>query len=567
MENNEKRDSKVKGPYIIGKTLGEGTFGKVKLSTHVHTKEKVAIKILDKDRMFKSEIDLNNVKQEIEIMKLVKHKNVVQMYEIMESENKLYIVLDFCEKGELFDYIVERERLNEKKACSFFQQLIDGIEYIHQINICHRDLKPENILLDSQENIKISDFGLSKIYQGRLQTPCGTTSYAPPEMLKGLEYEGSAADVWSAGIILYAMLCGCLPFTGKNDEEVGSKIINGVFDLPPYLSLAAKDLLSKIIVTNPAKRIKINQIRQHKFFRQKEHFKVPGIIDSNDPLIDEMVLLKAEEYGFNGEKIRRHMKEGKFDTHTAVYYFCLKQMTKKGFDSFSDVNSAAFLKHMIEKRTKEVKIKLDEVTKKRHSSVAKDCGRDSVFVIGEPEVKKEVKREKSVLEMFIEKSKNNRIVKSAIKVRVQPVIEQNEMVVKLFSKRDKYNGVIAEFNREYKSLVLGKELSAINKSNFIEFGTKLEKSVEKKVLRNIKKIGSNVMEVSGDLDFDDVLEKMKVAKLKIGNQKYKISSKNVNAFVSFKVEDSKTIVELSKIKGSDKDFLAFEKRFFKICSN
>ena len=143
----------------------------------------------------------------------------------MESKKSLYIVMEYCEKGELFDYIVNNGKLSEEESCRLFQQIINGVEYLHEQSIIHRDLKPENILLDNNINIKISDFGLSTFYDKNtyLQTPCGTPSYAPPEMLNGNAYNGTSSDIWSCGIILYAMLCGSLPFAESKEDIIYRK--------------------------------------------------------------------------------------------------------------------------------------------------------------------------------------------------------------------------------------------------------------------------------------------------------------------------------------------------------
>ncbi len=241
-----KKESKHKGNYILSSTLGEGTFGKVKLATNIQTNEKVAIKILDKTKIIEDNDDIKRLEREISILKKNRYKNIIQLYEIMESRKNLYLVMEYAEGKELFDYIVTKNKLTEQEACKFYQEIIDGIEYLHIQNIVHRDLKPENLLLDYKKNIKISDFGLSTIYPDNslLLTPCGTPSYAPPEMLKGQKYHGLFADIWSSGIILYAMVCGYLPFYESKEEIVISKIIQGKYEIPDHVSPRLKDFLS-----------------------------------------------------------------------------------------------------------------------------------------------------------------------------------------------------------------------------------------------------------------------------------------------------------------------------------
>ena len=186
---------------MLGRTIGEGTFGKVKLGNHIQTEEKVAIKILEKDRICDVS-DVERVSREIHILKLIRHPNIIQLYEvtymqIIETPKKLYLIMEYASGGELFDYIVKNSKLKEKEACKFFHQLIAGIEYIHKLHIVHRDLKPENLLLDHNKNIKIVDFGLSNTYKAGelLKTACGSPCYAAPEMIAGKKYVGLEVDI------------------------------------------------------------------------------------------------------------------------------------------------------------------------------------------------------------------------------------------------------------------------------------------------------------------------------------------------------------------------------------
>jgi 5'-AMP-activated protein kinase catalytic alpha subunit len=174
----------------VGKTLGEGTFGKVRLGTHTLTGEKVAIKILEKDKIAEK-ADVQRVTREIQILKIVRHPNVIQLYEIIETNRQLFLIMEYANGGELFDHIVKRKRLEEKEACRYFQQILSGIEYLHKNKVCHRDLKPENLLLDERQNLKIVDFGLSNTYKmagDSLKTACGSPCYAAPEMIAGKRY-------------------------------------------------------------------------------------------------------------------------------------------------------------------------------------------------------------------------------------------------------------------------------------------------------------------------------------------------------------------------------------------
>ena len=187
---------KIIGNYRIGKEIGEGTFGKVKLATHSITQENVAVKILEKSKISEAS-DIDRITREIYILKIIRHPNIIQLYEIIENSKKIYLVMEYASGGELFDYISNNGKLTEQEACKFYQQLVSGIEYLHNLNIVHRDLKPENLLLDYNKNIKIVDFGLSNIYKANelLKTSCGSPCYAAPEMIANKKYIPLCVDI------------------------------------------------------------------------------------------------------------------------------------------------------------------------------------------------------------------------------------------------------------------------------------------------------------------------------------------------------------------------------------
>ena len=264
------------GNYLIKKTLGQGTFGKVKLGIYLPNQEKVAIKILEKSRIIEKDDEIR-VKREFDMLAQFNHPNVILVAEIFESVDSFYSVMEYCEGGELFNYIVKNRRLCEEEAAYFFFQLINGLEYIHSLGIVHRDLKPENLLLTDENILKIIDFGLSNYFKENqtelLVTPCGSPCYASPEMVAGKKYNGFKIDVWSCGIILYAMLCGYLPFEDNDNEILFKKILECKLIFPNYIKNESKDLIKKILVTDPEKRITIEQIKEHPFFiKGKELF-------------------------------------------------------------------------------------------------------------------------------------------------------------------------------------------------------------------------------------------------------------------------------------------------------
>lgn len=201
--------------------------------------------------------------------------------------------MEYASGGELFEYIVKRKRLQEEQACRFMQQIVSGVEYIHKNRICHRDLKPENLLLDEQNNIKIVDFGLSNIYKEgeTLKTACGSPCYAAPEMIAGKKYHGLNSDLWSCGIILYAMTCGYLPFEDPNTSKLYKKILNCDFLIPGFISKASKDLIKKILNTDPTKRFTVEDIRQHEWYNLSKPNEIEGIVIGKDrvPVIEEFL--------------------------------------------------------------------------------------------------------------------------------------------------------------------------------------------------------------------------------------------------------------------------------------
>ena len=267
---NQEKPYRV-GNYLIKNTLGSGTFGKVKLGIYIPTKEKVAIKIIEKSKMTEKD-DLVRLEREFEMLAQFNHPNLIMVSEIFESDNNYYTVMDYCEEGELFNYIVKNKYLSEEESAFFYYQLINGLEYIHSLGIVHRDLKPENLLLTKDHILKIIDFGLSNYFkegQSRyLYTPCGSPCYASPEMVTGNSYNGIMIDVWSTGIILFAMLCGYLPFEDKNNEKLFKKIAECKIEYPEYISEEARDLMKQIIVPNPKERITINDIKKHNFYKR-----------------------------------------------------------------------------------------------------------------------------------------------------------------------------------------------------------------------------------------------------------------------------------------------------------
>jgi len=257
--------------YILGDTIGKGTFSKVKYAVDTTTNQEYAIKIIDRQMIVREGME-SQLKREIAIMNILKHKHVIQLKEVLQSQHNIYIVLELVTGGELFDKIVKAKRFPEQVARRYFQQLISAMDYCHSNGIAHRDLKPENLLLDAQDNVKISDFGLSNFSNHDqsylMTTTCGTPNYVAPEVLSEKGYVGFKADVWSAGIILFVMLCGYLPFEDENIKQLFQKIEKGQYRLPSFLSDGAKHLISRMLVVNPEQRVTIKDIINDPWFAE-----------------------------------------------------------------------------------------------------------------------------------------------------------------------------------------------------------------------------------------------------------------------------------------------------------
>eukprot|EP01061_Rhynchopus_euleeides_P024816 TRINITY_DN399_c0_g1_i1.p1 TRINITY_DN399_c0_g1~~TRINITY_DN399_c0_g1_i1.p1 ORF type:complete len:444 (+),score=188.05 TRINITY_DN399_c0_g1_i1:379-1710(+) len=261
------------GKYELGKTLGTGTFSKVKYGTDTETGAAFAIKIIDKAQLAQEHME-EQLKREIAVMKLLKHDNIVQLKEVLQTQKHIYLILELITGGELFDRIVAAKKFDEPTARRYFQQLIMGIYYCHQQGIAHRDLKPENLLLDGNDNLKISDFGLSNLQRGGaggggtlLQTVCGTPNYVAPEVLKEKGYNGITADIWSCGVILFVMLAGYLPFDNPNMNALFNKIERGDFRHARHFTEPVKDIINRMLVIDPEKRATLDDLIAHPWFQ------------------------------------------------------------------------------------------------------------------------------------------------------------------------------------------------------------------------------------------------------------------------------------------------------------
>ncbi|KAJ4728039.1 Non-specific serine/threonine protein kinase [Melia azedarach] len=330
------------GKYELGRTLGEGSFAKVKFAKNVETGDCVAIKIVDRDQVLRHKM-VEQIKREISTMKLIKHPNVIKIIEVMASKTKIYIILEFVDGGELFDKIAKHGRLREDEARRYFQQLINAVDYCHSRGVYHRDLKPENLLLDSYGVLKISDFGLSAFSQqvredGLLHTACGTPNYVAPEVLNDKGYDGRTSDVWSCGVILFVLMAGFLPFDESNLMALYRKICRADFSCPSWFSAGARKLIKRILDPNPLTRITISEMLEDEWF--KKGFKPPHFDKEEDVNLDDVDAI------FNNSK--EHLVTERKEKPVSMNAFELISRTK----SFSLENLFEKQKGLVKRETR-----------------------------------------------------------------------------------------------------------------------------------------------------------------------------------------------------------------------
>ncbi|KAD3338115.1 hypothetical protein R6Q59_027165 [Mikania micrantha] len=342
--------------YELGKLLGQGNFAKVYHGRNLETGMNVAVKIVDKDRIMKVGM-MNQIKREISVMKLVNHPNVVHLYEVLASKTKIYIILEYVKGGELFD-VVAKGKLKEHVARKYFQQLIAAIDFCHSRGVYHRDLKLENLLLDDEGNLKVSDFGLSALVEnkgldGLLHTSCGTPAYVAPEIIKQKGYDGAKADVWSCGVVLFALLAGFLPFRDSNLMEMYRKISRSDFKYPNWFPSEARKLVSKMLDPNPKTRISTIKIMENSWFKK-------GLVsETRKPESMDSGSLKSNFYLEKAENLNA------FDIISLSPGFDLSGLFK---DNVEDKNEVQFIS---KQAGKDIILKVEEIAKSLNMKVLK----------------------------------------------------------------------------------------------------------------------------------------------------------------------------------------------------
>ncbi|XP_017025114.1 MAP/microtubule affinity-regulating kinase 3 isoform X16 [Drosophila kikkawai] len=316
------------GKYKLIKTIGKGNFAKVKLAKHLPTGKEVAIKIIDKTQLNPG--SLQKLFREVRIMKMLDHPNIVKLFQVIETEKTLYLIMEYASGGEVFDYLVLHGRMKEKEARVKFRQIVSAVQYCHQKRIIHRDLKAENLLLDSELNIKIADFGFSNEFTpgSKLDTFCGSPPYAAPELFQGKKYDGPEVDVWSLGVILYTLVSGSLPFDGSTLRELRERVLRGKYRIPFYMSTDCENLLRKFLVLNPAKRASLETIMGDKWMNMGfEEDELKPYIEPKADLADPKRIEALVAMGYNRQDIEASLSQVRYDDVFATYLLLGRKST------------------------------------------------------------------------------------------------------------------------------------------------------------------------------------------------------------------------------------------------
>ncbi|KAJ3086991.1 hypothetical protein HK102_012030 [Quaeritorhiza haematococci] len=359
-QKGSNTDLDMIGDYAFDKTIGEGSYGKVKLATHVLTGEKVAIKCLEKASIHKTVGTAERVLREILVLSHLAHPNICRLLQVIDSPTAIYMVLEYEAGGELFDFILKNKRLQEPQARKLLRQILSAIQYCHANGVVHRDLKPENLLMDRAGNIKIIDFGFSNLMRDNslLETFCGSAAYAAPEMLSGKKYIGNEVDIWSMGVILFVLVCGYLPFDDRHVSRMFTLILSGKYKFPEFVTEEFKDLITKILKVKPEQRATLEQIRDHpwvnangklpkvRFYEPPpsnetlENYATTGQLVDHSPhefMRDQELIRELENMGFDQADIVKALRKEFPSAITAAYHLLVQKQQEISGKPSSDV--------------------------------------------------------------------------------------------------------------------------------------------------------------------------------------------------------------------------------------
>lgn len=343
-------DGKIAGLYDLDKTLGRGHFAVVKLARHVFTGEKVAVKVIDKTKL--DTLATGHLFQEVRCMKLVQHPNIVRLYEVIDTQTKLYLILELGDGGDMFDYIMKHEEgLNEDLAKKYFAQIVHAISYCHKLHVVHRDLKPENVVFfEKQGLVKLTDFGFSNKFQPgkKLTTSCGSLAYSAPEILLGDEYDAPAVDIWSLGVILFMLVCGQPPFQEANDSETLTMIMDCKYTVPPRVSAGCRDLITRMLQRDPKRRASLEEIESHPWLQGVDpspatKYNIPLVSYKNlseeehNSIIQRMVLGDIADR----DAIVEALETNRYNHITATYFLLAERILREKQEKEIQTRSAS----------------------------------------------------------------------------------------------------------------------------------------------------------------------------------------------------------------------------------
>jgi len=573
IEDYEIKDKTI-CDFIIKEKLGEGTFGKVRLGINRQTEEKVAIKILDKKRITK-ERDKKRLEKEIKILKSLRHPNIVYLYADIQNNSNIYLITEYIKGTELLHYISSSSKLTEEEACFYFRQIISSIEYLHKLKISHRDIKPENMIIeDSTKNIKLIDFGLSSYYNTKsemLSSACGSPSYAPPEMLSGKKYNAVPIDIWSCGIVLYAMICGYLPFDDPDQDILFKKIKEGKFKLPTHLSENAKDLIKHILVVDPKKRYTIDQIKKHKWFklclnnetyRNKKSLYEGLLLNKYVVPLDEEIINKMNiEYKIKKDRIRICLLNNEHNDITTLYYLILLKNTKEEKESIADLKGNLFKKYLEDNKNllSNYDNDINKVIEER-KNIKEDYINNHNQI--EDKENEDKNQNEEIINIKLEQQDNNNNEKIKTNINIDNNIINNNLNIDNIDNNIIDNNIINsekinnENNIEKKELVQKENNKKTNK-NKINNEKKIyspEKIKETLKLIKMNNLNKKTINSASRREYNKKLNKLKINEI-IHNNKNKAKSKDKIKNIS-KKENMKIIVNnpiKEKIKESKKN--------------